>query len=156
MLADLESVWPSLPVRVGAVYRQPFALTFDSRFRTSSGSVTTLQGQGSGEVRMPWMAGAGGSVRLSQHGTLAADVERRRFPDTNIRLAAVGDSPTNQSTTWVWAGGAGCTTSRFSIDGAVDLRKAESDQNGVEERQKQLSVAFSGIVYFEQPPPISR
>jgi hypothetical protein len=195
MLIDFASRWPSVPVKVGAVYRQPFDLDFTTKFQLTVDSLMTEE-TAKGEVEMAWMSGIGGSIRIQQNVTLAADFERRRFSHSLVDLIGDDTTPAGSSgpaeetdeirvgaeyalvkekfaiplrggfryspapditgpgtpfaigEAWTWATGAGFATPGFSIDGAVEMRRTEREHSAGVDKFRQLTLAFSGIVYF--------
>jgi long-subunit fatty acid transport protein len=95
LLLDLESIWPSLPAKVGGVYRRSFDLEFESRLRNRLGRTPVRDESFEDEIEMMRMLGIGGSVRVQEYLTLAADFERLHFPHDTFNLAPTDTLPAN-------------------------------------------------------------
>jgi len=87
-LADLESLPNPAPVKVGASVKTPFDLT-EEKSQNALTETNTYQ--------MPLMVGFGGSCRIGDNLTLAADYEMRMFGDSKKIPQAGNEEPLSRS-----------------------------------------------------------
>ena len=87
-LVDLGSFSRPIPLKLGASLKTPFDLTQEK----SQGSQTETS-----TIQMPMMLGFGGSYRIGENLTLAADYEIRMFADSKMIPPRGNEEPLSQS-----------------------------------------------------------
>jgi long-subunit fatty acid transport protein len=84
---DFTGLSNPVPVKLGVSAKTPFTLKADVDY--SFNGATAMVDL---EAEMPLMIGAGASVQIGEHLTLAADYEMRMYKDKNVITSAQGSS----------------------------------------------------------------
>ncbi len=84
---DLGSIKDTMPLKIGAVVKTPFEMSFDYNYEDYENGYVTDSGGIEVKVDMPLMFGLGASYRFGDFFTVGVDFERRNYGKSNIKFS---------------------------------------------------------------------